>query len=268
MNRYSILLTFFVLGGLACVGCKRTVAALETAEYQSPAMRQARASEQAGDMDKAIAGYHEALMRSPGTGAAHLQLALIHHDHTQDYIAAIYHYRRYLALRPDADKVKMITSRIQKAEQLLAVQSVRRIASNDPTGQVALMQQVEKLNASLARAEAEKTRLMETNAALSRQIVDLNGRIKRLELWVDRLQTSPATGGERNAGRRLMTQAAGTTAGQAASRTYEVREGDSLSRIADFVYGDPTLWPRIRDANREKVNNGERVRVGDILVIP
>jgi len=46
-----------------------------------------------------------------------------------------------------------------------------------------------------------------------------------------------------------------------------VREGDSLSRIADFVYGDPSLWPRIRDANRDKVNN-ERVRVGDVLVIP
>ena len=47
-----------------------------------------------------------------------------------------------------------------------------------------------------------------------------------------------------------------------------MREGDSLSRIADFVYGDPTLWPRIRDANRENLRNGERVRAGDILVIP
>ena len=59
-----------------------------------------------------------------------------------------------------------------------------------------------------------------------------------------------------------------STNGATASRTYEVRAGDTLSRIADFVYGDPTLWPRIRDANREKVRDGERVRVGDILVIP
>jgi nucleoid-associated protein YgaU len=146
------------------------------------------------------------------------------------------------------------------------MQAARKLSTSDPGGQVALLQQIDKLNASLGRAEAEKTRLAETNAVLTRQIADLNGRIRRLERWVDRLQTVPDAGG--TPGRRLLTEADGAAAGATASRTYEVRDGDSLSRIADFVYGDPTLWPRIRDANRDKLRNGERVRVGDILIIP
>ena len=267
MKRFALSLIVLLgcIGGPA--GCRRSIRAIEAPEHQNPLMRRARACEQAGDLDQAIALYTDVLMKAPALASAHLQLALIHHDHTRDCIAAIYHYRRYLALRPKTEKQAMIAGRIQKAEQLLATQSARKLSASDPSGQVALLQQIDKLNTSLVRAEAEKTRLAETNAVLTRQIADLNGRIKRLERWVDRLQTTPGTDGGAP-GRRLLTSAEGTSAGATASRTYEVRDGDSLSRIADFVYGDPTLWPRIRDANRDKLRNGERVRVGDILVIP
>ena len=267
MKRTIYHLPLLLLGALALAGCRRTVADIEAAEHQHPTLRQARASEQAGDFDRALNLYQELLLQSPTTASAHLQLALIYHDHSKDYIEAIHHYRRYLALRPKTEKQAMIAGRIQKAEQLLATQSARKLSASDPSGQVALLQQIDKLNVNLVRAEAEKTRLTETNAVMTRQIVDLNGRIKRLERWVDRLQTTPGTDGG-VPGRRLLHSAEGTSAGATASRTYEVRDGDSLSRIADFVYGDPTLWPRIRDANRDKLRNGERVRVGDILVIP
>ena len=266
MKRTPFLLSFCLLSALAPVACRRSVADIESAEHQHPTLRQARASEQAGDFDRALALYNEVLLQSPRAASAHLQAALIYHDQGKDYIEAIHHYRRYLALRPKTEKQAMIAGRIQKAEQLLAMQAARKLSTSDPGGQVALLQQIDKLNASLGRAEAEKTRLTETNAVLTRQIADLNGRIRRLERWVDRLQTVPDAGG--TPGRRLLTEADGAAAGATASRTYEVRDGDSLSRIADFVYGDPTLWPRIRDANRDKLRNGERVRVGDILIIP
>ena len=265
MNRQFFLLTL-TLAALAIAGCKRSAASLEASEYQNPTMRKARACEMAGDMKNAATLYQDVLMQIPTAATAHLQLAMIYHNDFKDYIEAIHHYRRYLALRPDSEKKAMVEGRIQKADQLLATQAAMRVSANDPSGQFALMQQVGKLNASLAKTETDKLHLVETNAVLTQQIVDLTGRIKRLELWIDRLQTAPAAGG--TASRRLLTPTAGATAGETASRSYEVRQGDSLSRIADFVYGDPTLWPRIRDANRDKVNNGERVRVGDILVIP
>jgi tetratricopeptide (TPR) repeat protein len=258
---------FSVLLGLMLTGCWRSVALIEGPEHLDPLMRQASALEQAGEPAEAAKIYHKILLKSPGIASAYLQLALIYHEHLKDYIEAIHYYRRYIDLRPTSDKVGMIEGRIERAEQLLAAQSVRMISANDPSGQVALMRQIDRLNSTVAKYEAEKKELTETNAVLTSTIESLNGRIRRLELWVDRLQSAPEenTEGRR---RRLTKISGGDSPGSVAGRTYEVRPGDSLSRIADFVYGDPTQWPRIKQANPSKISSGDRVRVGDILVIP
>jgi nucleoid-associated protein YgaU len=55
-------------------------------------------------------------------------------------------------------------------------------------------------------------------------------------------------------------------AGQA--RTWTVREGESLRRIAQRVYGNEALWKSIRDANPDKVAAGDVIAPGTELVIP
>jgi len=67
--------------------------------------------------------------------------------------------------------------------------------------------------------------------------------------------------------------AAASTAEAAATarpspRTYRVAEGDSLSSIATAFYGDAGLWQRLAEANRERLPNPDRMRVGLLLVIP
>jgi nucleoid-associated protein YgaU len=67
--------------------------------------------------------------------------------------------------------------------------------------------------------------------------------------------------------------AAASTAESAATarpspQTYRVAEGDSLSSIATAFYGDAGLWQRLAEANRERLPNPDRMRVGLLLVIP
>lgn len=51
--------------------------------------------------------------------------------------------------------------------------------------------------------------------------------------------------------------------------TWSVQPGDTLWAIAQQVYGDPTLWPRIAEANSDKVGDGgRRIGVGDELHVP
>ncbi|MDZ7788595.1 MAG: transporter substrate-binding domain-containing protein [Halofilum sp. (in: g-proteobacteria)] len=50
--------------------------------------------------------------------------------------------------------------------------------------------------------------------------------------------------------------------------SYTVRSGDSLSRIALRVYGDAAAWPTIHDANRDRLDNPDLIRVGQRLLIP
>jgi LysM domain len=66
---------------------------------------------------------------------------------------------------------------------------------------------------------------------------------------------------------RAMGAAAG--GGQAAGgQTYEVKSGDNLSKISKQFYGDAGEYMRIFYANRDKLNDPDKIQVGQKLVIP
>lgn len=49
---------------------------------------------------------------------------------------------------------------------------------------------------------------------------------------------------------------------------YDVKEGDTLYRIATKFYGDGKLWEKIRECNKDKVGSGGELKVGAILMLP
>ena len=51
-------------------------------------------------------------------------------------------------------------------------------------------------------------------------------------------------------------------------RRYVVRDGDTLSAIAEQVYGDESLWTLILEANRDRIGDAENLRIGTSLLIP
>ncbi|CAA9343317.1 MAG: hypothetical protein AVDCRST_MAG40-2505, partial [uncultured Gemmatimonadaceae bacterium] len=61
--------------------------------------------------------------------------------------------------------------------------------------------------------------------------------------------------------------AAGAAAGGAA-RSYTVKSGDTLSKIAKQMYGDAAQWKKIHEANRSKIPNPDLIHPGDELTIP
>jgi nucleoid-associated protein YgaU len=54
----------------------------------------------------------------------------------------------------------------------------------------------------------------------------------------------------------------------AEERTYTVAAGDSLSKIAKRVYGNATLWRRIFEANKDRIENPDLIYPGQVLRIP
>ncbi len=62
--------------------------------------------------------------------------------------------------------------------------------------------------------------------------------------------------------------AAAPQAAAAPERTYEVKSGDTLSRIAKQFYGDAHEYSRIFEANRDKLSDPDKIRAGQILRIP
>ncbi len=66
---------------------------------------------------------------------------------------------------------------------------------------------------------------------------------------------------------RAMAASAGGGAG-AVGEAYEVKSGDSLSKISKHFYGDANEYMRIFYANRSQLNDPDKIQVGQKLVIP
>ncbi len=56
--------------------------------------------------------------------------------------------------------------------------------------------------------------------------------------------------------------------GEAGPRIHIVRDGESLSEIAELHYGDESKWPLIAEANKNVVKDVNKVSPGMRLVIP
>ena len=63
-------------------------------------------------------------------------------------------------------------------------------------------------------------------------------------------------------------QGGGSSTAPSAQRTYTVKKGDSLSKIAKEMYGDMKQWRKIADANKDKIKNPDLIQPGWVLVIP
>jgi nucleoid-associated protein YgaU len=63
-------------------------------------------------------------------------------------------------------------------------------------------------------------------------------------------------------------QAVGTSGSTAGGRTYTVKSGDTLSKIAKEHLGDANAYMRIFDANKDQLSDPDKIKPGQVLNIP
>ncbi|GAA4856573.1 LysM peptidoglycan-binding domain-containing protein [Luteimonas vadosa] len=59
-----------------------------------------------------------------------------------------------------------------------------------------------------------------------------------------------------------------STAETVGHRMHTVAKGDTLSHIAQAHYGKASAWPRIFEANRDQLDDPDRIFPGQVLRIP
>ena len=243
------------------------------APEQSSEMKAAISAERLGEFDKALALYDEVIVRYPRFALPYLQVAIILHEKKRDYIGAIYNYDRYTHLaKPgrDGGNISIVSNRMVKARQLLTAQCAKTLAAGSASHDVTLMSTIEDLNAKVAALENQKNVLANSNEVLRTSIVALNNRITRQTMLINEMKNT-SDGAPSHAGRLagiVQYQTLSNEDGSTSSvQTYEVKAGDTLSRIAEIAYGDASKWPRIKKANPDKIKD-DRVHPGDVLIIP
>lgn len=241
-NRLLIGLLAVALMG---AGCGQQVRVADDVERDHPAMKKARELEQAGDGDGARRAYQSLLDRNPTIARAHLDVAFLLQQTGRDYVDAIYHFQRYLALRPETEKRAMIEGHI-RAAQLAYIATVF-------TNQAAAITWAAKVEQDLARLKVRAANLEAQNTYLRTSLAALKAKYSGL--------------GER-ASRSLDSAKLPEPAPREAVKTVRVERGDNLGKIAARVYGEPGRWRELYDANRRQMRHPGDLRVGQKLVIP
>lgn len=80
-----------------------------------------------------------------------------------------------------------------------------------------------------------------------------------------RASTTPAASNKADFSDVTIGQSSGASSG---GRTYTVKSGDSLSKIARHLYGDAGKWHQIYDANRDKIKDPDLIHPGQEFTIP
>ena len=244
------------------------------APEQSRPMREALAAERLGEFDKALAYYDEVIALYPRYAMPYLQIAIILHEKKKDYIGAIYNYDKYTRLAEpgrDGGNIAIVSNHMLKARQLLNSECAHAISPGSADPVVQMRSELYNANKRISQLEADKHKLASSNEVLRTELVNRDNRITRLDLRIKQMQSSTGADAPK-AGRNLagivQTQTISNEDGSKTSvQTYEVKSGDTLSRIAEIAYGDASKWPRIKKANPDTIKD-DRVRPGDVLIIP
>jgi LysM repeat protein len=211
------------------------------------------------DYQGAVQAFEESLEANPRSAAAHFELGWLYDEKESDPAAAIYHYRQYLKLSPNAGNAEVIRQRIESCKQQLAA-DVLPLPST-PAAQKQINQLIEQ-NQQL-QDEVNKWRAWYASqpAGKNASPSPLNSGVAPVA--ANPAATSPASNASSPSGRQGERASAGTAASRPAPRTHKVAAGETAVRIARqygisldaLLAANPGLEPR-------------RMRVGQILNIP
>ena len=190
---HTMLMMIFVAWQAGCDGTG--IADAERSERGSALYRKAIAAEQSGDIKEAVRLFNKVLIEEPRSFSAHFQLATLLQDHEEDYFGAIYHYRQYLALRPESEKSALAQERIRIAEQMLAPQILKKVGDSvQGLTQAHLLKENERLNLAITSLQGEKSVLLEGQAKSDKELAGLRADNERLRDLLRKMRVAEADG--------------------------------------------------------------------------
>lgn len=198
---------------------------------------------------------------------SHRQVALICLKE-ENALSAIYHLERYIQLGRNSkdraiskEELDDAASKIADAERIFLKKVAGRLL--DPS-QLQQPNRVD-LDEKIRSLRFENDQLKITNAALDRRIAELERTLK-VQSGANQ-PTNPNLPKGDTVPAWALTPATPPPPPKP-PKTYTVVKGDTLSEISRKVYGVGTRYNEIYNANRDKIPNDKRLKIGVVLTIP
>lgn len=232
---------------------------------------------------------------------SHFESGRIYLTHLGDPYAAIYHFRRYLQIRPNSQQAPMVKQMIETAMK----ESLKGLPGNAMSAEVDrldLLDMIEKLKTENADLRSRLERagmavntpptLAPTNSrpapSVAQQPTTTRPQagttqqprqpppdtVETDEIPVQPpvlVETPPAAQQQpapTQTVRQMPQRPAGAGVAAGSGRTYTVLPKDSLMAISRKVYGTPSRWRDIYEANRDRMKHESDLKIGMELRLP
>jgi LysM repeat protein len=281
---------------LALTGCGEDSRQSYATETDEPYYRQAEQMKRSGRQQEALSAYLKVIeKRGDDAPESHLESGLLYLHHIRDPIAAIYHFRKFLALRPNSAQAPLVRQRIDAAIRDFArtlpaqpvenqLQRVDLIAAMDKLKleNDLLKQQISELQPgrgepAMAVGASGTAARAATGAGSGDFSISVDIPTVRTRPTPARTEPTPARTPPPTQAAQTRQAAASTPAStsqnqaapaRAGTRRHVVRPGDTLSKLAQEYYGNRARWRDIYQANRNTMRNESDLKVGLELIIP
>jgi LysM repeat protein len=247
-------LCLVVASSLALWGCGPSATSV-TDEEKEPQFLIGRSRVNAMDYQGAIEAFEQALETNPRSAAAHFELGWLYAEKEAAPATAIYHYEKFLKLRPGADNAETIRQHIFRLKQELA----KGVLPIPPSTEI--QRQLEQLAEENRQLRDQLDRLRATSAQISQSN---RTAVQPVPLPATPNPTANPGGAVRPVASAAIAprpQPPERTAGS--TRTHRVQAGETPMAIARrynvkldaLITANPGLDPK-------------RMRIGQSLVIP
>ena len=281
----SLLLPLAGVLALGLAGCPEKERLSYATEVDEPNYREGQALLKSGRKQEALSAFLKVInKRIDDAPESHLEVGLLYLQHINDPLSAIYHFKKYLTLRPNSPQAPLVKQRIAAATREFArtlpaqplesqLQRVDLVATLDRLKQEneSLKQQLADLKAGRNGLTATVTEDTTPGAAAPSTAVNFSletmpvVRTRPPPVSPARAPPAPA----RTTPAPAQTPPAQTTITRPAGvRRHTVQPGDTLSKLAQQFYGNRARWREIFAANRDVMKSEADLKVGQVLRIP
>jgi len=228
-------------------------------EQKEPYFLTGKARESTLDFKGAIEAFEKALEANPHNASGHVELG-VRYEKEGDYSAAIYHFERFLKLRPDSPHADTVKDRITRNKMELSKTTIYA-----PMTQT-LQRDFDKLADEVKQLRAENEKLRAAQSNQTGQVSSAANRQSQAAVGAGRSPVAPAFAA--GAAESSNSRPGGVSAGNdprsgVGVRSYAVKAGDTPTSIAKrngikldaLMAANPTLDPK-------------RMKVGQSLKIP
>jgi tetratricopeptide (TPR) repeat protein len=189
-----------------------------------------------GDFLDAISLYESALDGSTESAEIHYRLALLYDERMSDPLSALHHFKRYLTVAPGGPKATEVKNFMKR-------------------GELALMTTMSG-DSLVTRAEA--ARLRNENLALRKQTAEHAAQLRSVASAAEK----------KSAGTRGQKATPAPTRASAPARSHVIQPGDTLFSLSRLYYNSPHRWKDILEANDKAIDDPEKLKLGQTLIIP